>query len=216
MLISVVVTTYNYARFLPACLDSLLAQDFPTENFEILVIDDCSTDDTVDVLQAYAKHPNLRVIVNSTNLGGAGNANKGIELATGDYFVRVDADDHVHPHMLRCLYEKLNAHAEAMSCSSDYQLVDMENQILQAGSARSKPIACGLMHRRREFLELGGYNSAFLCMEEEERQQRLGRDYRTVHTDQALYYYRQHGSNKTVNLESMAFYRQKLAAGASA
>lgn len=90
--ISVVMAVYNGEKFLKETLDSILSQTF--ENFEVVVIDDCSTDGTADILKVYSeKDGRIKVFKNETNMKLARSLNRGIELAQGKYIVRMDADD---------------------------------------------------------------------------------------------------------------------------
>lgn len=90
--ISVVMAVYNGEKFLKETLDSILAQTF--ENFEVIIIDDASTDGTVDILKAYGeKDSRIRILKNQTNMRLAWSLNRGIELARGKYIARMDADD---------------------------------------------------------------------------------------------------------------------------
>ena len=96
--VSVIVTCYNLGRYLDEAVDSVLAQTF--SDFEILVVDDGSTDpDTVRLLTSYAK-PKTRV-VRSENRGVPGAKNLGVSLTTGPYLCTLDADDRLEPEMLR-------------------------------------------------------------------------------------------------------------------
>ena len=73
--ISVLIPTYNYARFLPEAIDSVLAQDF--QDFELLVVDDCSSDDTAAVVASFRQRDaRVQFSVNSTNLGMVNNWNR--------------------------------------------------------------------------------------------------------------------------------------------
>jgi glycosyltransferase involved in cell wall biosynthesis len=114
--VSVVVPNYNHAHFLPRCLESLLNQTLPPP--EIIVIDDCSTDNSLEVLRAYAgKHPTIKVHVNERNLGVCPNLNRANELARGDYVYSLAADDEAMPTLLERSMELLHAHPEAGLCS---------------------------------------------------------------------------------------------------
>lgn len=103
--ISVIVPAYNTARCLRRCMDSLLAQTY--ENMEIIVVNDGSTDDTRQVLDAYAASHPVKVI-HQENGGVTAARLRGVAEATGDWLGFVDGDDEVEPQM----YEKLlkNAH----------------------------------------------------------------------------------------------------------
>ena len=99
-LISVCIPTYNGAKYLRECIDSVLAQTF-TE-FEVLVVDDCSSDETVHIIQEYATQDSrIRLIVNEHNLGLVGNWNKCVELAQGEWIKFVFQDDLIEPDCLK-------------------------------------------------------------------------------------------------------------------
>jgi len=99
---SVVVPNYNHAQYLPRCLDALLHQTVPPH--EVIVIDDASKDNSLEVLEAYARqHPLLKVVRNEQNQGVCFTLNRGLALATGDYVCFPAADDEVLP----CLFENL-------------------------------------------------------------------------------------------------------------
>jgi len=101
--VSVIVPAYNVERYLPECLDSLLAQTFA--DFEILVIDDGSTDGSPTIIARYAQEQPDRIRVFSKPNGGLGDArNFGIDRAYGAYLAFVDADDVVEPTMLADLH----------------------------------------------------------------------------------------------------------------
>lgn len=83
--------TYNGARYVREQLDSILAQTYP--NFEIVVIDDNSTDQTFEILKGYAKHQNVRIFRNLENLGVTANFEKAMRLANGELIALSDQDD---------------------------------------------------------------------------------------------------------------------------
>jgi glycosyltransferase involved in cell wall biosynthesis len=90
--ISVCVPTYNYARYLPQALDSILSQSF--SDFELLISDDCSTDDTAAVIKKYASRDRrIRFIVNARHLGMVENWNLCLVEARGEFIKYVFADD---------------------------------------------------------------------------------------------------------------------------
>jgi glycosyltransferase involved in cell wall biosynthesis len=123
-LISVVVATYNGARFIGAQLDSILQQSYP--NIEVIVVDDRSTDDTANILHAYAaQHSNIKVFMNAENLGYVKNFEKGMLLATGDFIAPSDQDDIWLPEKLTVLMRERGDHV-IVYCNSE--LINDENQ----------------------------------------------------------------------------------------
>lgn len=101
--VSVIIPVYNAARYLPQCLDSLLAQTL--KEIEIILIDDCSDDDSGTICKQYARRDSrFRVIHNSRNMRQGPSRNTGIEMARGEYIGFVDADDWIDPDYYEKLY----------------------------------------------------------------------------------------------------------------
>ncbi|MCE7765142.1 glycosyltransferase [Pseudomonas putida] len=101
-LLSVVIPTYNYGRYLAQCVQSVLDQG--VANIEILVLDNASTDDTAEVMAAFAGNPNVRYIRNRYNYGPGYNWRNGLRIAQGRYFTFLSADDYFNPgHLSRLL-----------------------------------------------------------------------------------------------------------------
>lgn len=101
--ISVVVPVYKTQRYLRKCLDSILNQTYP--NIEIVVVNDCSPDDSAEICREYAeKYDQVKYIELEHNVGLSSARNAGIEVATGDYLGFVDSDDWVEPEAYELLY----------------------------------------------------------------------------------------------------------------
>jgi glycosyltransferase involved in cell wall biosynthesis len=97
--VTVVIPCFNYARYLPAAVESALSQD--GVEVDVVVVDDRSTDDSLAVARALAdEHRALRVVAHDTNQGPAPTFNDGLELVTGEFLVRLDADDMLTPGSL--------------------------------------------------------------------------------------------------------------------
>ena len=88
--VSVVITTYNRAALLPRAIRSVLAQTY--EDYELIIVDDCSTDDTPEVVQRFADS-RIRAVRHSDNRGQSAAVNTGIRLARGEYIAFLDDDD---------------------------------------------------------------------------------------------------------------------------
>jgi glycosyltransferase involved in cell wall biosynthesis len=97
--VTVVITCYNYARFLSEAVQSVLDQ--AEVAVDVVIVDDASTDDSLEVARAIADgETRVRVIANERNLGAVGAFNRGLEQATGEFLVRLDADDLLTPGSL--------------------------------------------------------------------------------------------------------------------
>ena len=103
--VSIIIPAYNSEKYIEKCLNSILGQSMT--DFEIVVVNDGSTDSTGEILQKYHRtHPERITIIEQENMGQAKSRNKGLEVVTGEYVSFVDSDDHIHPDMLKELYEK--------------------------------------------------------------------------------------------------------------
>lgn len=104
-LISVVIPLFNAEQYLETCLQSIVTQSL--NNIEILVINDCSSDNSLEIAQKFASQDNrIKIINNQTNLGAGATRNLGIQLAQGKYIHFVDSDDYLEPiHAYKELYE---------------------------------------------------------------------------------------------------------------
>ena len=105
MFLSFIVPVYNVEKYVAECLDSLLDQDISHEDYEIICINDGSTDGSLEILRSYEKaHANIRVI-DQINSGVAAARNTGLDIAQGDFIWFVDSDDFIRRNFLSVLYQ---------------------------------------------------------------------------------------------------------------
>lgn len=123
MKVSVVVTVFNKEPFLKECFDSILAQDL--DDFEVIAVDDWSTDSGPDLIRAIDDR-RVRMIRTERNLGPAGAAQRGIDLARGQYIVRVDADDICLPGRFSRQVELMDARPDLCASGGHLRLFGAE------------------------------------------------------------------------------------------
>lgn len=123
--ISVIIPVYNVKKYIKECLDSLQKQTF--KDFEIICIDDCSTDGTSRILMEYADtNDSIRVYKNKVNMGAAESRNKGLQCARGKYVIFLDSDDIFHDRLLEKLYFSCEKNdSQAAFCM--YEVFDQEH-----------------------------------------------------------------------------------------
>jgi glycosyltransferase involved in cell wall biosynthesis len=110
MLLSIVVPTYNVEAYLANCLDSLLNQDLSPSDYEIIVVNDGSTDSSGDIATSYQQqYPEIKVY-DQENQGLSAARNQGIKLATGTYIYFIDSDDYLAYHTLPYALKLLTTH----------------------------------------------------------------------------------------------------------
>lgn len=111
-LVSVLMTAYNREKYIAEAIESVLASTYT--NFELIIVDDCSNDHTVEIARSYeAKDSRIKVYVNETNLGDYPNRNKAAGYATGKYLKYLDSDDIIYPQSLTIFVEGIEKFPEA-------------------------------------------------------------------------------------------------------
>lgn len=125
--ISIIVPVYNVEKYLNKCIDSLLEQTY--KNFEIILVDDGSTDMSASICDEYSnKYSNIKVVhKNNEGLGMA--RNTGIDNATGDYLVFIDSDDYADSGLVKDLYDAIRLN-DSDTCIGGYKRVDSYNRLV--------------------------------------------------------------------------------------
>ena len=141
-LVSFVVPCYNYGKYLPDCLNSIFGQQ-GRYDFEIVAIDDCSTDDTAEILRNYAHDRRVRVITHAANQGHVITVSEGLAAARGRFVARVDPDDRYRPHFLDSLLPRFEASASTGMVYGDAAVIDSTGNVLTE--------RCDSIHGGRDF-----------------------------------------------------------------
>jgi hypothetical protein len=172
-LVSVLLTAYNREAHISASIESVLAQTFG--DFELLVVDDRSTDGTLEVVRSYEQlDPRVRVVANETNFGDYGNRNRAAELARGSFLKYHDSDDLMYPHCLSVMVPMLQSEPRAGFGLSAGQLwpggpcpmlltprMAYQREFLGAGLFMCGP--AGALFRTDVFRGLGGFHDYGAC-----------------------------------------------------
>ena len=125
-LVSVIMPAYNAALFIEEAINSVISQTIT--DWELLVIDDCSTDATSAIVNAIADRDNrVKLLVNEENMGAAGSRNRGLDIFQGQFVALLDSDDYWYPNMLeKMLARAEETKADIIYCS--YELVDEQGK----------------------------------------------------------------------------------------
>lgn len=111
-LVSVLMTAWNRQNYLPEAIQSVLDSSY--ENFELIICDDCSSDNTVAIANKFAEGDSrIKVYQNDKNLGDYNNRNKAASYATGKYLKYLDSDDRIYPHSLNLMVNGMEQYPEA-------------------------------------------------------------------------------------------------------
>ncbi len=139
--VTVFIPVHNRERYICVAVNSILAQTF--EDFELVVVDDGSTDRTVAVLESYSD-PRLRVARNPRNLGIPATRNHGLELARGEYIALLDSDDHAYPERLAHQVRFLDANPKITQVGTWCSFMDSDGNMLD--KVRRQPLQSDDIH----------------------------------------------------------------------
>ena len=209
--ISVLITSYNYGTLIERAVDSALGQTASADLYEVIVVDDGSTDDTIARLARY--RPAIRLI--ETPHGGLPAAcNAGLAAVRGEFFVRLDADDELEPHAVAMLF------AASSMVPADVGVICPDlTEVLPDGATRYRPVALdniysmeaiGLLFRSNAVRDAGGYRPFF--WEEHDLMIRLRRRFDARHLPCSVYRYYKHSASMTARTEARLIGWQQLAA----
>lgn len=205
-LITIYITNYNYEAYLERAIESVLNQE--KVDFELIIIDDGSTDNSKTIIEKYRKLNNVRIVYQQ-NKGLNITNNIALSLSDGAYIMRLDADDYLADDALFKLSKKLDEDPSLGLVFPDYYLVDQDENILEHHKRHDfqKEVslydqaahgACTMI-RTRFLKELGGYNENYKCQDGYELWIKFVNKYKVTNINEPLFYYRQHGSNLTGN-----------------
>ena len=208
MEISIVITCHNYARYLARAIRSAINQNYSRKKYEILVVNDASTDETMDVMNSFMGY--IRPVHLDKNIGLSEARNIGIKRALGKYVVNVDADDYIGESLLLIESAFMEQHADWDAVSCDYDLIDDEGNVLETKSGKEETIACGIMFKKDMLFDIGLYDPRFKAMEEKELRQRFESKYKIENINLSLYRYRRHDNNLTNDAKAVEHYSKLL------
>jgi len=219
--VTVVIPTFNSARFLREAVDSALAQTVPP--MEVIVIDDGSTDNTPEIMAAYASDPRVRYL-RQKNAGQSSARNNGIRAAQGEFIAFLDADDRWKPNKLERQLERFSdEHIGLVFTGSqvfDEHGVRSENRanesscddMLRSLITTTTFIPSSVVVRKQCFDTCGLFDESLKKVEDREMWIRLAKQYRFSCAPDCLVDYRLHGTAQNLKTEGMEqAYRTTLA-----
>jgi glycosyltransferase involved in cell wall biosynthesis len=207
--VTLAIAAYNGERFLAEAIDSCLAQDF--DDYEVLIVDDASTDSTPAVIARYAAHPRVRIVTHPENRGIAAAYNSIVEHARGELIARLGHDDVALPDRLRRQVAIFDAHPDTGVVHGDAVTIDATGKVVDKWTSgdfdEAAMIALLVRHHnhvidpttmihRRVFETVGGYDPAYPMCNDLDLWLRAAPRFRFRHCDGGpLIRYRRHGGN---------------------
>lgn len=198
--ITVLMPTYNGAKHIRTAIDSVLSQTF--SDFELLIVNDGSGDDTLKVINSYNDN-RIRIVTNEVNIGITKSLNRGLKEARGEYIARLDDDDIALPERLQKQCNFLNTHQDVVLVGSFVEYIDKNGNPIRIRKTPIKPRVIqyeliyancfyhsALMFRKEEILSIGGYNEDFKHAQDYELFSRLRDGYKLANIPEVLIQYR--------------------------
>ena len=206
-LISVVMPSYNSAPFLSEAIESVLSQTF--KNFEFIIIDDCSTDNSWKIIQKYAeKDKRIITLKNNKNLKICKTLNKGIKIARGKYIARFDSDDICLPKRFEKQVKFMEKNNKVGVVGTNFYLINKNGKYIGQKNFPKTNQECKkaflfynpfghntVLIRKKCFDEFGGYDNKFVYAEDLELWMRFGQKYNFYNIQKNLLKYRLFNEN---------------------
>ncbi len=200
--VTVFIPVFNREQYVGEAIQSILDQTFL--DFEILLVDDGSTDSSVNTIRSF-QDPRIRLVSNGENLGIPKTRNKGVELARGEYMAMLDSDDRSYPDRLQKQVSFLDTHLEYAQVGSWCRMIDAQGRVLdkvKRQPALSDDIhaqflfRCAMSNRsimaRTAILQEYGYRNDFPRCQDYELHVRLAKKYKLGNIPECLVYGRIH------------------------
>ncbi|CAB1064574.1 hypothetical protein D1BOALGB6SA_9370 [Olavius sp. associated proteobacterium Delta 1] len=215
--VTVYIPAYNYGAYLQQAVESVIKQNY--ENWELIIIDDGSTDNTQAVMNQFSGHPKIRSYYQKNN-GLTRSNNKAIEMSYGEYIMRLDADDYLDENALLVLANVMDSKADVSLVYSDYYVVSEDGTLIRL-ERRSKVYeedelldlpshaACAMI-RKSSLVELGGYNENILCQDGYDLWIRVIQQYQVYNVNLPLFYYRRHAGSMSSRMDRLLRTRQQI------
>lgn len=157
MEISVIIANYNYDKYLARSIRSALNQSFYKNEYEVIIIDDCSIDNSKQIIESFGTQ--VKSIFNDKNLGLAISCNKAVKLSNGKFIYFLDSDDFINKDTLLVCHSFISHNKENFDAvSSDYYEISEKETILKRRDGMAYPIRCGILFYTDHLIELGPYD----------------------------------------------------------
>ncbi|MBL7070820.1 MAG: glycosyltransferase [Candidatus Omnitrophica bacterium] len=215
--VSVIITARNYGQYLSQCIDSVLSQKYTF--YEIIAVNDGSTDNTAEILEGYrAKHPDRIKVITLAGAGLAKACNAGIRNSSGEYIIRLDADDYFDENILLVEANILDNNPDVHLVYTDYYRIDKHGGIIDSYRLPKvndevelldrSPLAGGAMFRRECYEAIGGYSEELRYQEDYDFWIRFIDRFKVYNVNLPLMYYRRHSASMSNNFDERMKARQ--------
>jgi glycosyltransferase involved in cell wall biosynthesis len=211
-MLSITVLNYNYAHYLPRCLDSILRQDFT--DYELILINDKSTDNSLEVIQPYLADPRIRLIDHAQNKGFVASLIEGSDQSRGTYITVISADDWILTNnafseqiavmqsdpQTAFVYTAYGHFLSVDQCESIWRSADESFVYDEKTALKHLLLGPFLLHsgtiiRKTAYIKTGGYDSAYRYAVDTQMWLRLCHIGKVAYINKPFYAYHRHGNN---------------------
>lgn len=149
--VSVIVPNYNYGQFLKERIDSVLNQSY--QDFELIILDDCSTDNSCDIIESYRNNPHVsKIVYNDVNTGSPFvQWDRGINLSSGEWIWIAESDDKASPVFLSTLLGEIEKHSGVVLAFSDSHYIDCNGVELNTENSFADSIMNACVHDGKRY-----------------------------------------------------------------
>jgi alpha-1,3-rhamnosyltransferase len=213
-LVSVVVVTYNSSKYVPETLESVKAQTY--SNIELIITDDCSKDNTVEVCNQWleknkTRFVNIHLVTTKKNTGIPGNCNRGLNASKGELLKFIAGDDVILPGFIEQSQKEFQKDNNIAVTYTNARIIDEKSNIIRNLPTKKYksgyifkeiffvdfwPAAPSFMFKRDPVIEVGGFDET-IGVEDYLLILKLAQKYKIQHINAFLTFYRMHGSNKS-------------------
>ena len=198
---SVIICNYNNKQYLGRAIRSCLKQTLHKDNYEVIVVDDCSTDESRDVLAGYKDR--IVPILLDENVGVAEASNVGIRNALGKFIIRVDSDDYINENTLLFMTQIMEQNSDIGFVYSDHYRVDRNEVIMERVNINTLDLllrhGAGIIFRKSYLEAIGLYDKDLRNAEDYDLIKKYIKNWDGYHLKLPLYRYRIHDTNMTTD-----------------
>ncbi|GAK77415.1 hypothetical protein JCM19296_3023 [Nonlabens ulvanivorans] len=206
-LISIILPVYNGQKYVRECIESCIKQSY--ENWELIVVNDCSTDSTLELIEEYSKKdPRILIVNNKTNQKLPKSLNVGHQMAKGELMTWISHDNIFDINFL----ERMRYHLNSTSSDivySDFQIIDKEEVITGTRKLSSldnillgNPIQASFLYKREVFIFLNGYDENLFLVEDYDFWLRASLNFKFSRCNEELYFFRKHEESLTSSISN--------------
>ncbi|NQU35628.1 MAG: glycosyltransferase [Bacteroidetes bacterium] len=217
-LVSVIIPSYNYGSYIGKAIESVLNQTY--DNIELIIIDDASTDDTLEIISD-EKYQGIKKIIHQNNKGNVSTFNEGYRVCSGKYVVLLSSDDEYNPTFIEATMRMFQNNSDLGVVYTEGEIIDnygnivgsLENNIHKSSGVFNNELVhllsnchiphCSAVIKRSVIEDIGLYNQLYTRICDWDYWLRIASLYKVGFVKEPLYRYRRHGKNMSVSINTL-------------